>query len=212
MAWTLDKFVTQPTKLAKKLGVTVGGFNANNAPFNQQVVVGGDTYTIVDYGKGPSGTATVAGETATELTVACDRGQGGNAYLLPWAENTMCVCELQQAQDVFFTHRLNACGIIISGGRCNPTVVHANTKSDSIPVTFDKALMSAAYRSIYVGMAQALEALGIGDSENRVVFSPGDHDYIGVASVWGARRAGAWEFYANIWLKAGCKTVKLWPT
>lgn len=211
MAWTLDKFVTQPTSLTKKLAITVGGFNANNAPFNQQVVVGGDTYTIVDYGKGPAGTAAVTGETGQQVNVDCTRGTGGNAFLLPWAANTMCVCEVQQAHDVFFTYRLNGCGIIISGGRSNPTVVHGNTKSDSIPVTTDVGVMGAAYRGIYVGMAQALEAMGIGDAANRTVFAPGDHGYIGFAGVWGVKTGGKWDFYANIWGTGGATVVQIWP-
>lgn len=211
MAWKLSDFGTNPTGLAKKLAITVAGFNANNAPFNRQVVVGGDTYTIVDYGNGPEGTAAVTGETGQQVNVDCNQGMGGNAYLLPWASNTMCVCEVQQKHDLFFTYRLNGCGIIISGGRSNPTVVHGNTKSDSIPVTTNVGVMSAAYRGIYVGMAQALEAIGIGDPGNRTVFAPGDNGYIGFAGVWGVKTGGKWDFYANIWGTAGATVMKIWP-
>lgn len=172
------------------------------------MTVGGDTYTIVDYGKGPAGMAAITGETAQQVNVDAARGAGGNAYLLPWASNTMCVCEVQQAHDLFLTDRLNGCGIIISGGRCNSTVVHANTKSDSIPVTMDTAVMGAAYRGIYVGMA---EALGIGDPANRTVFAPGDQGYVGFVGVWGARTGGKWDFYANIWGTAGATVVRIWP-
>lgn len=131
------------------MNVTVTGFGLNNAPWNQQAVVLGDTYDIIDYGKGPEGTAAVASETGHQITVNGLRGTGGNAYLLPWAPDTMCIGEVQQAHDLFFTYRLNGCGIIVSGGRSNPTVVHANTKSDAIPVTHDMQAMTAACRTIY---------------------------------------------------------------
>ncbi len=211
MAWSLPKFASTPAALTKKLAVTVSGFSANNAPFNQQVTIGTDTYAIVDYGKGPEGTAVVSGESGQQVDVTCARGMGGNAYLLPWASNTMCVCEVQQKHDLFFTYRLNGCGIIISGGRCNPTVVHGNTKSDSIPVTLDAAVMGAAYRGIYVQMAQALEAIGIGDPTNRTVFAPGDHGYVGFAGVWGVKSGGKWDFYANVWGTGSATVVHLWP-
>ena len=43
MAWSLAKFASTPTALTKKLAITVSGFNANNAPFNQQVTIGFDS-------------------------------------------------------------------------------------------------------------------------------------------------------------------------
>src|SRR4051812_31434372 len=120
MPWKLIDFVTKPTQLSKKLSITVSGFSANNAPWSQSVQISGDTYNIVDYGKGPEGVAAMTDESSSQVTVASNKQAGGNAYLLPWAANTICVGEVQQKHDLFFTYRLNACGIIISGGRCNP--------------------------------------------------------------------------------------------
>lgn len=211
MAWKLSDFATKPTTLTKKLAITVSGFAPNNAPFNQNVTIQGDAYDIVDFGKGPAGTANVTGETALQINVDSAAGDSGNAYLLPWASNKMCVGELGQEHDLFFTYRLNGCGIIISGGLCNPTVVHANTKSNSIPVTNNVNQMAQAYRTIYVAMAQRLEGMGIGDAANRIVFAPGDQGYTGFAGVWGARTGGRWTFYANIWGTNGASVVKLWP-
>jgi hypothetical protein len=211
MAWSLDDFRTKPLSLKKQVNVTVTGFGLNNAPWNQQAVVLGDTYDIIDYGKGPEGTAAVASETGHQITVNGARGTGGNAYLLPWAPDTMCVGEVQQAHDLFFTYRLNGCGIIVSGGRSNPTVVHANTKSDAIPVTHDMQAMTAAYRTIYQGMAAHLATLGIVDPPSSRLFVPGDHGYVGLAAVFGARSGGKWTFYATIGGTGAAATVQIWP-
>lgn len=209
MAWKFRDFVTKPMSLRKKLGLTVSGFSGNNAPWSETIKNG--EYTLIDHGKGPEGSATLGVEDPHQISVSGAKGTGGNTYLLPWGSNEARICEVQQAHDHFFTYGLNGCGIFIAGGRSNPTVVHANTKSDDIPVTLDKEVMSNAYRQEYGIFVRALQRLGILDPSNTKTFVPGDHGYAGRAGVFGSKVGAKWTFYANIHGTSGATTVQIWP-
>lgn len=210
MAWTLNDFKTRPDRLTHKLQIAIRGFQQNNAPYNENVVVGGDTYSIADFGRNATGTVQIAPMTVpNELHATGTRDNGGNAYLLPWSTNSLCLAELGQAHDFFFTPTVTGCAIIVSGGLCNPFVIHANSKStrlDSV-VTMDDTI--AKYREIYGEMIASLSGKGMVDPANVQVFQPGD--YISKGTVFGVRKAGAWAFYATAWDAKGATTKKLWP-
>jgi hypothetical protein len=210
MAWTLKDFKTRPEKLTQKLQISVSGFTANNAPHNQLIDCGGDTYSIIDFGRNISGTAAVDPPMVpNELRVNATRGAGGNAYLLPWYTDSLCFAELGQDHDFFFTPTVNSCAIMISGGLCNPHVVHANTKSNRLDSVVLMDEVVAKYQQIYGEMAGKLGDWGMADRANLRVFQPGD--YLSKGTVFGVRTAGRWAFYATAWGVAGATTKKLWP-
>jgi hypothetical protein len=207
MAWTLNDFKKRPEKLTHKMQIAVAGFTANNAPHNQLIDCGGETYSVIDFGRNIGGTAEVPPSIIpNELRVNARLGPGGNAYLLPWYENTLCFAELGQAHDFFFTPTVNGCAIMISGGLCNPHVVHANTKSNRLDNADD---LVGKYQELYGEMADKLSDWGMADRANLRVFQPGD--YLSKGTVFGVRTAGRWAFYATAWGVAGATTKKLWP-
>jgi len=210
MAWTLNDFKTRPGKLTGKLQIGVSGFLKNNAPYNENISVGGDAYDIVDFGRNASGTVQM--ETSivpNELRANGQRGDGGNAYLLPWYKNTLCLAELGQAHDFFFTPTVTGCVIMVSGGLCNPFVIHGNTQSGRLDSAVDMQGSIAKLREIYGEMSDPLSRRGMVDTENLRVFQPGD--YLSKGTVFGVRSAGSWAFYATAWGLTGATTRKLWP-
>lgn len=187
--------------LKVEMMVNISGFPANNAPFTQTIQASGEDYDWIMY---PTltleGTAAGAQDTVVAHKFAVTGSpsvSGQNAYLLPWGPNKLFMGELGQKHDLFFTHTLNGCAVFIAGGRCNPTVVHANTKSDQVFGVQEQDQILAAYKTIYEAMANFLVARGFLDGANLKIFWP--KDYMSKAAVFGVRRSSNWEFYANTW-------------
>lgn len=210
MTWTLDDFRRQPERLTKQLQCTLYGFPTNNAPYSEQITVGRDQYSLMDLGRDAVGTIAVeqAFGPPNQISLTGNKGDGGNAYLLPWASNKLFLAELGGKHDLFFTAMMNSCAVIISGGRCNPSVIHANTKSNALNAApLDQ--LGAVYGGIYRGMANALAQRGIVDLSNMAIFEPAE--YQGKGTVFGVRLDSRWTFYCTTWVGKGSVTRQLWP-
>lgn len=217
MTWTLQKLIQTPDKLNLPLRPIVN--NVADKGDLRNVIVDGFTYRVRYFSKGGSGAegaATLQSGTVS-LGVHCDGSVigGANAYLLPWAKDQIYLSELAQKHRLFFTAKLNGCAMFIAGGRCNPTVVHANayTKIDT-PASFAESEMRRVmgqYETIYTAMAQNLVGRGELDPDNLAVFRPGVLGYTGDAAVFGVRAASQWAFYAVIGSAKNPPVHKIWP-
>jgi hypothetical protein len=218
MAWTLEKLRTQPTNLNVPMRPTVGGVADKGSGWD--LTTGGATYQVRYYSKGGAGadgSATIGDNQGASLNVTCNGGatEPKVAYLLPWATDKVYVTDLAARHDYFFTAKLNGCAIFVSGGVCNPTVVHANASAViPVPPDFSSAstqLLINAYSGAYNAISAALVQHGDLDQANLAVFRPGLSGYIGDAAVFGVRNAARWAFYAVIGSTKNPPIVKIWP-
>ena len=60
-------------------------------------------------------------------------------------------------------------------------------------------------------MGEGLAARGEMDPANMTLFSPGMHDYVGDAAVFGVQNATKWAFYAVIGSSRKPPVHKIWP-
>jgi hypothetical protein len=218
MAWTLAKLKNQPTGLDLPMRPTVGAVADVGSGWTMNA--GGGTYQVRYFSKGgvgADGSAVIDPAQTMSLNVTCNGGAmaAKNAYLLPWATDRVYVTDLGQAHDYFFTAKLNGCAIMVSGGVCNPTVVHANA-SAVIPVPPDFSASSTqslitSYHGAYAAISGALVQRGDLDPTVLKVFEPGVSGYVGDAAVFGIRTAASWAFYAVIGSTKNPPVVKIWP-
>ena len=218
MAWTLQKLKNQPTTLDLPMRPVVGAVADMGSGWT--MTAGTGTYLVRYFSKGgvgADGSAVIGDNQTASLSVTCNGGadQAKVAYLLPWATDRVYVTDLGQRHDYFFTAKLNGCAVMISGGLCNPTVVHANA-SAVIPVPPDFSAQStnnliSAYQGAYGLISQALVARGDLDPTVLAVFQPGTSGYVGDAAVFGVRSASQWAFYAVIGSTKNPPIVKIWP-
>lgn len=210
MPWGLNDFRNRPLQLTRRPQISINGYAANNAPYNELVAVNGDNYMILDFGRDSVGNAAVAEGPANQIRVTGTRadGGGGNAYLLPWYADRICFTELGQSHDFFFTATVNGCAIMVSGGLCNPYVIHANTKSNQL-TALDAPTLIGQYQGIYHAQAAAMAARGMADPANLRIFQPGD--YMSLGTVFGVRTAGRWAFYSTAWTETAVVTRHFWP-
>ena len=217
MTWTLETLGSRPERLNLPMRPVVAGVSEKAA--RDSLTVGKHTYNVCFYSKGGVGADGVAtlDEGAASLGVDCRGNSTGtkNAFLLPWADDTITISTLGPKHKYFFTAKLNGCGILIAGGLCNPTVAHCNAKDAIEP---PKSLgpegikdMVGQYEGIYSSMGEKLAARGELDPANMQLFSPGMHDYIGDAAVFGVQNATKWAFYAVIGSSRKPPVHKIWP-
>ena len=218
MAWTLEKLRTRPERLNLPLRPVVTGVTEKAA--RENLVVGTDTYAVCFYSKGgvgADGVATLSDNQTASLGVDGSGNAVGakNAYLLPWADDTITISELGPKNGLFFTSKLNGCGILIGGGLCNPTVAHCNAKDAIDPPTSlgpeGMAGPIGQYQEIYTEMGDRLAERGEIDGDNMTLFSPGMHGYVGDAAVFGVQNATKWAFYAVIGSARKPPVHKIWP-
>lgn len=147
---------------------------------------------------------------AFTITAAIE-ATGANAYLLPWGPNKICWTKIQAAHDLFLTYAMNGCGVMISGPRTTPTIVHANSY-DHPSIDNLEGMEKANKRcEIYGEVVAELERQNVIGTDNIATWYPGK-DYIGAKSgVFGARVAGHWIFYGHSNRGSQADTKVIWP-
>ncbi len=171
---------------------------------NDIVAAAGNNYPIRYYNQGSTVTAGTAGitrEISGDMRITgTAAANGGNAYLLPWEPNAICMTELRSGCRLFVTATLNGCAIVIAGGRCNPVVAHVNDSNAD-------ATRNARYEQI----ARALEARGL-DAANRRMAAPGQGYTGGNCAIFGIQGGDQrWTFYVNDHRSTGATTTQIWP-
>ncbi len=138
-------------------------------------------------------------------------GIGANAYLLPWGPNRICYTKIQQAHNIFLTHAMNGCGVIIGGDRASPTIVHANAYDTDGLDDLEGEAKAKRRRDLYGGFIGHLQSVGILDDGEVATWYPGS-DYIGAKSgVFGVRKSGTWIFYGHANKGNKAETSVIWP-
>ncbi|WP_195880852.1 hypothetical protein [Methylomonas fluvii] len=66
-----------------------------------------------------------------EYTLTGTLDMSGDSCLLPWGFDRLCWMPLG-TQSKFLTYQLNGCGVLISGDRGSPVVVHANESGNNL--------------------------------------------------------------------------------
>lgn len=169
-------------------------------------------YTVINF----TGTEGAADDPYSDAppsySIAATVGSSGaNAYLLPWGANKICFTKIAQAHDLFLTHAMNGCGVIIGGDRANPTIVHANAfDTENLDDLVGEA--KAAKRcEIYGTFVTYLRQQGILDDGSIATWYPGT-DYQGAKSgVFGVRKSASWIFYGHANLGSKAVTKVIWP-
>lgn len=169
-------------------------------------------YEIVNY-TGAAGKATESYSDcppAFTITAAVE-STGANAYLLPWGPNKICWTKIQAAYDLFLTYAMNGCGVMISGPRTTPTIVHANSY-DHPSIDSLEGMEKANKRcEIYGEVVTELERQNLIGTDNIATWYPGQ-DYVGAKSgVFGAKVAGHWIFYGHSNRGSQADTKVIWP-
>lgn len=186
----------------------------NNSPGNEQITVAaGETIELIKLLDGDiEASASLADAPGGGLRVEVSDSGDLNCYALPWRGGAAYLAKLQSRHDLFVTPKLNGCGFIVAGDTGNPTVVHANTKSDrlvpsdNVQETYDN--YNAVYGQVYGTLAAQLIEKGHLPSHNLQILKPDDYldPASSMAAVFGVCH-GSWKFYYN------CRntTKELWP-
>lgn len=221
MAVTLASFSASPTQIAREIRAT-GPAGTGNAPGNIPITsmssgaVRNETIMLVVMPSVVNGSAAVADNADYVGVTVTAAPAGGDCLWLPWGSGKAYLTQLNSSQDLFFTWTLNGCGILISGPRTGPTVVHANADIDRLaqavvmndPVGTAKR-QSEIYGHFYKHLLATLVSKGHMPKDNSGMLLP--ETYLGADSgrgaVFGVRTGSNWTFYWN----ARKRTKQLWP-
>lgn len=199
---SLDSFIGFADTLTRRVQTQVNGTACIE---RDTVSASGTVYNVWYYNQGSNiatGTAAISREISNDYRITANAalGGGGDAYVLPWNPDTMCLTELRSNKRLFVTATLNGCAIVIAGGRCNPVVGHLNI-----------SVNSSGRNGAYEAIARALEARGL-DADNRILLTPGAGYTGGNCGVYGIQGGDQrWTFYCNDHGASGATTRRIWP-
>lgn len=135
---------------------------------------------------------------------------------IPWGQNEAHRVTLNRHVTVYLTDQLNGCGILISGPRIGPTVIHANyyIGHDDAPVwryvysrqtthEYNNQQREDAYRAL---------ATHLGLPRDYYLYSPvGYYQHSNRARVFGLRDYDGWKFFATDGPTGNKTTHQIWP-
>jgi len=200
---------TAPNRSAN---VTCTVFGANRKEQGDGIAVAGKTLAVNYFNQGSSvteGSVTIRDVGQLVLIDGTAGSVNQNCYMLPWATDSVCMIELQSQHRLFITANLDGCAIFIAGGRCNPTICHANIQMGEVDSSSNLVSRNNTRRGYYATIVQELERRGL-DAANRISWLPGD--YSGKCAVFGIRGGDMrWTFYANDASVSGGVTTQIWP-
>jgi hypothetical protein len=180
------------------------------------------TGIMTTYGKYNIQNSIMVGTINEDLSIAGEwnltgtANPAGDALLLPWAENRICWGELTGAQDKFLTYQMNGCGLIVSGSRASPIVVHANENGDNLTTKLtsltDKKSAAARARercAIYQDVLTHLQSTIPGFAGDVATWFPGeDYSYGGA---FGVKTSGVWKIFGHSAFGKNSTTKLIWP-
>ena len=158
-----------------------------------------------------------------ELNLTGTTNPLGDAWLLPWQADHVVWGTLDNSAVKFLTYAVNGCGVLVSGTRQNPVVVHANASPGKVsapvfgvrgkhPCIINEDVRAGERRNIYDGFVTYLHGRVTNfDRDNVATWYPGT-DY-SLGGVFGERSSGTWRIYGHAHgdKSNNSTTAVIWP-